>query len=86
CYGAAEDYCGSDKRLHQSHNWLLAYYHCLAPLWASIPNDNNCPYPNMCRCYKGCVSDRSGDVTDVGSYCANGCRMNTATLPYSCDS
>ncbi|KAL9934328.1 hypothetical protein V8E36_006784 [Tilletia maclaganii] len=49
---------------------------CLSDFWQGLTTNDQCPHPDAgCRCYNGCVQDRSDRATDVGGWCVNACRL-----------
>ncbi|KAL9934365.1 hypothetical protein V8E36_006821 [Tilletia maclaganii] len=61
-------------RLTRSSHFLYFFirWDVIAPLLL-----DQCPHPAVnCRCYNGCVQDRSGSVRDVGGWCTDTCRKS----------
>ncbi|KAL9934435.1 hypothetical protein V8E36_006891 [Tilletia maclaganii] len=73
CAERALDVCGESS----GDDYEIVKAHCLAAFWIALSHSNQCPHPAVnCRCYNGCVQDRSGSVRDVGGWCTDTCRKS----------
>ncbi|KAL9934329.1 hypothetical protein V8E36_006785 [Tilletia maclaganii] len=76
CNISARKHCPQVTDSRNVDPWEIWYYSCMAAWWKTIARDDKCPHPDVdCRCYRGCVSDRSNtQIADVGGYCVEGCK------------
>ncbi|KAL9934306.1 hypothetical protein V8E36_006762 [Tilletia maclaganii] len=80
CDQTAQDLCNADN----GQAYDIQNNKCLAIFWKSLTRNKSCPHPTVnCLCYNGCVTDRSGFITDVGGWCTAACRL--ASQPSQCE-